>query len=325
MKFVGFPINKAKKIKLLIMDVDGVLTDGKIIIGSSGEEFKNFHVLDGTGIHSWVRAGFKTAIISGRKSATTNIRARELGISDVFVNMNKKSAYEIIRSKYGLKDCHIAYIGDDIHDLEPMKKAGLSASVSNGVEEVTKAADYVTERSGGQGAVREVIDLLLKSKNKKLKPAISRPAVFFFLCCLMVSCSRKKIEVPAALPSLTHNSASEKTRDSKFRHTITQGGKVVMEVESDTAAGFNTGTITLEKPVVKWYSDKWMLIIKGNAGRLEKKTGDVHFEEEVSAQSVKWGRIECNRLDWNKNKGRIKAEGKVRGEFYLDSYVEGSQ
>ncbi len=323
MKKLRFPVNKAKKIKLLIMDVDGVLTDGKIVIGSNGEEFKNFHVQDGTGINLWIRAGFKAAIITGRKSAATNIRARELGISDIFLDMNKKSAYEKLRSKYGLKNCHIAYMGDDVHDLEPMKEAGFSAAVPDGVEEVRKAADYVTERSGGQGAVRELIDLLLKSKGKglpkKFQPAVSLFSVFFLFCCLMFSCSRKKAEVPAALPAITQNSAHEKTGNNKFLHTITQGGKVITEIESDTASGFNTGTIVLEKPVVKWYSDKGVLTIKSNTGSMEKKTGNVHFEGEVSAQSGEWGRMECGCLDWNKNNGRIKAEGDVRGKFYLDS------
>ena len=316
MKKFKFPVNKAKKIKLLIMDVDGVLTDGKIIIGSSGEEFKNFHVQDGTGIRLWIRAGFKAAIITGRESEATNIRARELGVSDLFVNLNKKSAYEKLRSEYGLKDCHIAYIGDDVHDLDPMKEAGFSAAVQDGVEEVKKAADYVTEKSGGHGAVREVIDLLLKSKGKRFQPAIMFFAVFFISCCLMFSCSRKTSEVPPALPAITQNSAHEKTGNNKFRHTITQGGKVIMEIESDTASGFNTGTIILEKPIVKWYSDKGLLTIKSNTGSMEKKTGNVHFEGEVSAQSEEWGRMKCMYLDWNKNNEIIKAEGKVRGEFY---------
>ena len=163
-----FPSDRAKKIKLLITDVDGVLTDGKIILGSGGEEFKNFHVADGTGIHLALEAGLKIAIISGRKSAVTQIRAKELGITELWqIEGDKQKIYEKLRRKHNLPHSEIAYIGDDIYDIGIMKKVGFAITVPDAVHEVKQTAHYITRRAGGYGAVREVIDFLLKSRVAK--------------------------------------------------------------------------------------------------------------------------------------------------------------
>ncbi len=159
--------DRAKKIKMFIMDVDGVLTDGRIILGSRGEEFKFFHVQDGTGITLVHRAGLKTAIISARKSEVTERRARELGINAVYqVKDGKEGAYEKILKDYGLNDDEVAYIGDDLHDLPILRRVGLAVSVSNGRDEVKEVVHYTTEMAGGQGAVREIIEFILKSQGK---------------------------------------------------------------------------------------------------------------------------------------------------------------
>jgi len=159
--------DRAKKIKMFITDVDGVLTDGRIILGSRGEEFKFFHVQDGTGITLAHRAGLKTAIISARKSEVTERRARELGISDVYqVSDGKEGAYEKIIKDYGLNDEEVAYIGDDLHDLPILRRVGLAVSVANGRDEVKEVAHYTTKVAGGQGAVREIIEFILKSQGK---------------------------------------------------------------------------------------------------------------------------------------------------------------
>ncbi|MBI5675796.1 MAG: HAD-IIIA family hydrolase [Nitrospirae bacterium] len=157
-------IEKSKKIKLLILDVDGVMTDGSIILDNEGNEFKSFHVRDGHGIKMIGKAGIKTGLITGRRSKVVDIRAKELGITDVFQKVYKKSeVYKKILKKYNYKDENVAFMGDDIVDIELLKRAGLSAVPADADEEAKKHADMVMNTDGGRGAVREFTDLILKS------------------------------------------------------------------------------------------------------------------------------------------------------------------
>lgn len=152
---------------MVIMDVDGVLTDGRIVLGSGGEELKFFHVQDGLATSLAQRGGLKLAIISARISKVTSRRAEELKIKDVYqIRDGKLRAYEEIKRKYNLQDEEIAYIGDDLHDLPLLKRVGLGVAVRNGRREVKKVAHYLTRNPGGKGAVREVIDLILKLQGK---------------------------------------------------------------------------------------------------------------------------------------------------------------
>ena len=160
-------IEKAKKIKWFVFDVDGVLTDGKIIYDSEGKEIKMFCVKDGIGIHMLNMVGIKTAIITGRSSEIVEKRARELNITEVFQNSsNKLTHYNELKEKYNLKDEEILYIGDDIVDIPVLKRVGFGATVPSAPEEVKKYAIYITNKEGGNGAVREVIDLVLKIQGK---------------------------------------------------------------------------------------------------------------------------------------------------------------
>lgn len=155
---------KAKKIKLLILDVDGVMTDGSIILDNEGNEFKRFHVRDGHGIKMIQRAGIPVAIITGRKSKVVEIRAAELGIKEVHQKIYKKSAvFDDMLKKYNCKDENTAFMGDDVVDQELLKRAGLTAAPADAEEEAKKLADIVTKRGGGRGAVREFIDIILKA------------------------------------------------------------------------------------------------------------------------------------------------------------------
>ncbi|MBI3812851.1 MAG: HAD hydrolase family protein [Nitrospinae bacterium] len=156
---------KAKKIKLLILDVDGVLTDGRIIIDDRGRELKIFDVKDGQGIVLAHKTGLITAIISGRKSQVVDIRAKELGIKIVYQNsLNKIKSYEAILMKTGLKDEDTAFIGDDILDLPLMKRVGFSIAVADALPYIKDAADMVTKSGGGRGAIREAIEFILDAK-----------------------------------------------------------------------------------------------------------------------------------------------------------------
>ena len=153
---------KIKKIKLIITDVDGVLTDGTFLQGASNIEMKRFCVQDGTAVAMAKTAGLKLAVISGRFSNATEARMKELKIMDVYNGtLNKLIPYEELKKKYNISDDQIAYIGDDLIDIPVMEKAGFSVAVQNAYPDVKKIADYVTDSKGGKGAFRELIDLLL--------------------------------------------------------------------------------------------------------------------------------------------------------------------
>ena len=159
-------IKKALQIKLFITDVDGVLTDGSLILGNSGEEFKSFNSQDGMGIKLLQQANIKTAIITGRKSKIVENRADELAINEVYQGIDDKiKIYNDLLAKYSLESNEVSYIGDDINDLPVLNKVGLSLSVKNGINKVKKNVDYVTDNKGGEGAVREAADLILNIKN----------------------------------------------------------------------------------------------------------------------------------------------------------------
>jgi 3-deoxy-D-manno-octulosonate 8-phosphate phosphatase (KDO 8-P phosphatase) len=154
-----------QNIKLLLLDVDGVMTDGGIYSTNSGDEFKKFHAHDGYGIVKLQRAGIKVGIITGRVSKIVERRAEELGITDVYQNFeNKIVAYESMKKKYNIADANIAYIGDDEFDLAVLKCVGFSASPADALPVVKKQVLYVCTCGGGNGAVREVIDLILKNQ-----------------------------------------------------------------------------------------------------------------------------------------------------------------
>lgn len=155
---------KAKHIKLLVLDVDGVMTDGSIILDNEGNELKRFHVRDGHGLKMLQKAGIKVAIITGRKSDVVDRRAAELGITEVYQKIFKKSeVYEALLKKYSYRDENIAFMGDDIVDVELFKRAILTAAPADAEDEAKKWADIVTKKNGGRGAVREFVDLILKS------------------------------------------------------------------------------------------------------------------------------------------------------------------
>lgn len=159
--------NDLSGIKLLIVDVDGVLTDGGIVIHSDGTESKRFCVLDGHRIKMWQRVEGVIAIISGRETTATTIRAKQLGISFVLQGCLKKlPAFEKLLKEVGVTSEQTAYIGDDLMDIPLVRRAGFGVAVANADDELKKHADFITQRKGGDGAVGEVIELLLKKKMK---------------------------------------------------------------------------------------------------------------------------------------------------------------
>ena len=151
----------------LFLDVDGVLTDGTVYYGADGETLKAFNIMDGLGLRLLARCGIATAIISARSSAPLTRRAADLGINHVYTDrQDKRAAWDELLATTGTPAGASAYVGDDLIDLPLLKRAGLAVAVANGHPSVCRCAHYVTTRSGGQGAVREIAELLLLAQNQ---------------------------------------------------------------------------------------------------------------------------------------------------------------
>ncbi len=160
-------IKRAQAIRLLILDVDGVLTDGRLYFGPKGEALKVFHVRDGHGLKMLQRAGIEVALVSGRRSDAAYQRARELGINRFHEGVRDKVAVvEEIMAAMNIAAAAVAAVGDDLVDLPHMARVGLAVAVADAVPEVVAAAHWVTSLPGGHGAVRQVCDLLLKAQGK---------------------------------------------------------------------------------------------------------------------------------------------------------------
>ena len=159
--------DKLKKIKLLMMDVDGVMTDGRIIMDDEGREIKNFNVRDGHGLKILQRYRIKVAIITGRQSKVVEFRAKDLEIKDVYQKVfNKKDVFDKILKKHKLSPNATAFIGDDIVDIPVLRRVGFSVAVADAADVVKKSVDYVTQNRGGHGAIREVCEMILQAQDK---------------------------------------------------------------------------------------------------------------------------------------------------------------
>ena len=158
---------RARRVRLAIFDVDGVMTDGTLYIGESGEVFKAFNILDGHGIKMLQAAGVTTAIISGRFSPALTRRAAELGIEHVKQgSADKVEDFEHLSATLGVQALDCAFVGDDLPDLAVMRRCGFAVAVANAVDAVKEAAHHVTQASGGRGAVREFCELVLRAQGR---------------------------------------------------------------------------------------------------------------------------------------------------------------
>ena len=158
-------IQRASKISLLVLDVDGVLTDGRIVYADYGDELKFFNVQDGAGLVFWHRVGLKSAILTSRTSRLLKRRAKEMHVNFLAQGkLLKLPTYEELLRRFRVSDQEVCAIGDDLMELPILRRVGLAVAVSNAVEEVKTISHYVTKRSGGAGAVREVVDIILKAK-----------------------------------------------------------------------------------------------------------------------------------------------------------------
>jgi 3-deoxy-D-manno-octulosonate 8-phosphate phosphatase (KDO 8-P phosphatase) len=154
---------RAARVRLLLLDVDGVLTDGRIVYADDGTELKRFHVRDGSGLKFWRQTGKRAAIVSGRQSPAVDRRAAELGVAPVLqAQADKLPAFERVLAELGLAPDEVCAVGDDLPDLPVLTRAGLAVAVADACPEVREAAHYVTAVPGGAGAVRDAVEWLLK-------------------------------------------------------------------------------------------------------------------------------------------------------------------
>ena len=164
-KFLPDAVQRASRVSLLLIDVDGVLTDGRIVYAEHGDELKCFDVQDGAGLVFWNRVGLQSAIITARKSRLVKRRAKEMRVDFLAQGcLLKLPFYERVLKRFRVSDEQVCAIGDDLMELPILRRVGFAVAVPNAVDEVKHASHYVTQRAGGHGAVREVVDLLLKAK-----------------------------------------------------------------------------------------------------------------------------------------------------------------
>jgi len=160
-------IEKAKRVKVLIVDIDGVMTDGRIVYSGYGEELKFFDVQDGFGMSLLQKAGIKTVIITAKKSKIVRHRARDLNVTKAYQGfLDKAAPFRDALKRFRVTAEEVCFMGDDLLDIPVLKRAGLAVAVPNAVEEVRAAAHFITGAKGGRGAVREICDIILKSQDK---------------------------------------------------------------------------------------------------------------------------------------------------------------
>jgi 3-deoxy-D-manno-octulosonate 8-phosphate phosphatase (KDO 8-P phosphatase) len=156
---------RARRVKLLILDVDGVLTDGRMTLTERGDELKSFHTHDGMGVNLARRAGIKIALVTGEKSEIGRTRGLKLGVEEIVLGARRKAeTVEEIRAKFGLAAEEVAFMGDDLLDIPALERVGLAVAPANAVAEVRAMVDVVTRAAGGAGAVRECVELILRAQ-----------------------------------------------------------------------------------------------------------------------------------------------------------------
>lgn len=159
-------LEKIKHIKAFVLDVDGVLTNGMLLLTESGEQLRQFNIKDGYALQLAVKRGFKVAIVSGAKSKGVEHRLKGLGITDVYLGLDSKTeAYQAFISKNSLTSEQVLFMGDDIPDLKLMKLAGLAVCPADAVEEIKSLSHYISSRNGGEAFVRDIIEKVLKVQN----------------------------------------------------------------------------------------------------------------------------------------------------------------
>lgn len=158
---------RARRVRMLVLDVDGVLTDGRMVISERGDELKAFHTHDGMGVNLALRSGILVALVTGEKSPIAQARGTKLGVQDVVLGARRKGETLVeLMTKHGIPPENVAFMGDDLLDIPALQRAGLAVAPANAVQEVRAVAHVVTRAAGGAGAVRECVELILRAQGR---------------------------------------------------------------------------------------------------------------------------------------------------------------
>ena len=291
---------KLKKIKLLALDVDGVLTDGKIIVNADGLETKEFDVQDGFAIVLLRKAGFKTAIISARSTKAVMFRAKDLKIDKIYQDAYPKlTAYERLLKELHLKDDQVCFMGDDLPDICLLKRAGLAVAVNNAREEVKNFAHYVTKNHGGKGAVREVIEMILKTHGKwqSIVQRFAQGACAIAMLFLLTG-------------SLY---AEDPNQEQQFEGFNLQGysetGEKTWDVHGDTADIMGP-EVKINNVDANVYGEQKMNIT-ADRGFVNQTNGKMRLEEDVVMVTDEGSQLLTDSLDWDRNQDLVTTPDKV--------------
>lgn len=310
---------RLQKIKLVAIDVDGTLTDGRIIRDGEGKEYLIFYTKDGTGIKLAQEAGIPVVFITGRSSPVSIQRARELEVEIFFGRLKKVDTLKEIEEKYGVKGEEIMYIGDDIIDYEIMGSVGITVAVGDADPKIKEIADIVTKKPGGRGAVREALEILLKAK-KSWKKATKRYTKYIdyipiLLIVSILSLNACDTNDDYVLLSKSEFSLSEMNEaqqnipffvmeDFKYHASAYYTGETEWVLESSEATTFYDSPYIYLKDIKAWFYEKnstnLNYFVKADLGIIDRKQGIVIVRGKVIGKGIKTGTLVItSELTWD--------------------------
>lgn len=308
--------SRFSRVKCVLLDVDGVLTDGRIIYDSHGRDSKFFDVHDGLGVSLLGRMGVKTVLVTAKGSECIEPRAKDMRVDAIYKmdtmsasgSCPKTHAYELVRKNYGLADEEICFVGDDLVDLCVMHKCGLPVATANAVPEVKKAAAYITKRPGGRGAVREVAELILRSKGLWGK-AVEKFLCFLFLSVLV--CQPAWALVPEA-PGSPGGNDPQQMQDFNIAGYDAKGGKT-WEVKGDSMdmVGDDVKMSDITAYFYGQEDNDENMVLTADHGQLDKASGKVRLKDNVKAVTGSGAELTTSILDWSQKEQLISTDQKV--------------
>jgi 3-deoxy-D-manno-octulosonate 8-phosphate phosphatase (KDO 8-P phosphatase) len=308
---------RAEKVKMLILDVDGVLTDGSIIYDDKGNQLKCFSVLDGMGFALLHQTDIRVSLITAKGSEAVLRRAGEIGAVEVRQNApDKLTHYTQILEKYKLTDGDVCFIGDDLVDLPVLKRAGLAITVPNACEEVKKSAHYITKKEGGKGAVREVIEIILRAQDKWRKLTAVYLCALLFVFISASGCARQESSEMSPEPVEQEEAFNaEDDSDESADETLSsfsvsgyeKGGRKQWNLEGESA-DISVEEINLKGVTGKLYGKEMNMTIVAEEGNLNKIDNNVHLERNVKATGDDGATLITDYLDWDAQGQRLSSD-----------------
>jgi 3-deoxy-D-manno-octulosonate 8-phosphate phosphatase (KDO 8-P phosphatase) len=312
---------RAKKVKMLILDVDGVMTDGSIIYDDKGNQLKCFSVLDGMGFALLHQTDIKVSLITAKGSEAVKRRASEIGAVEVRQNApDKLNHYTQILEKYNLTGEDTCFIGDDLVDLPVIKRAGLAVTVPNACSEVKESAHYITKKEGGKGAVREVIEIILRAQNKWRKLTAVYLCALLFVVVSVSGCARQEnAEGPAEPVSREEAFNAEEDSEEPSEEMLSsfavsgyeKGGKKQWDLEGESA-DISLEEINLKGVTGKLYGKEMNMTIVADEGSLDKVDNNVHLERNVKATGDDGATLVTDYLDWDAQGQTLSSDAPTR-------------